>query len=51
MLQIDIWKDRKIYDNQGRNVRDEFLRKLKDLKTDLVSDLISFCVCVILLYG
>jgi hypothetical protein len=42
MLQIDIWEDHKIFDNQGQSVRDEFLRRLKDLKKELVSDLILF---------
>jgi hypothetical protein len=42
MLQIDIWEDRKIFDTQAQSLKDDFFRRLKDIRNKLVSELIYF---------
>ncbi|RCV28838.1 hypothetical protein SETIT_5G434900v2 [Setaria italica] len=32
---IDIWEDRKIFDTQGQSLKDEFFRRLKDIRNKL----------------
>ncbi|CAO2196395.1 unnamed protein product [Urochloa humidicola] len=32
---IDIWEDRKIFDTQGQNLKDDFFRRLKDIRNKL----------------
>ncbi|OEL31272.1 hypothetical protein BAE44_0007708 [Dichanthelium oligosanthes] len=32
---VDIWEDRKIFDTQGQSFRDDFFRRLKDLRSKL----------------
>ena len=42
MLQIDIWEDRKIFDTQAQSLKNDFFRRLKDIRNKLVSGLIYF---------
>jgi regulator of Ty1 transposition protein 103 len=41
-LQIDIWEDRKIFDTQTQSLKDDFFRRLKEIRNKLVSELIYF---------
>ncbi|XP_062230103.1 formin-like protein 3 isoform X2 [Phragmites australis] len=35
LIQVDIWEDRRIFDIQGQSLKDDFFRRLKDLRNKL----------------